>query len=65
MTITVEVSAETFELLSLLTKSPAMGEGATVAKVVAYLAHCAADGVRRPGAWERGWVEQAFGAVGE
>jgi hypothetical protein len=26
-----------------------------------YLLGCVADGVLRPGAWERGWLEQAFG----
>ncbi len=32
-----------------------------LAKVIEHLAASAADGVRRPGAWERSWVEQAFG----
>jgi len=32
-----------------------------VTKVLEHLAASAADGVRRPGAWERSWVEQAFG----
>ena len=26
-----------------------------------HLASSAADGARRPGAWERGWIRQAFG----
>ena len=29
------------------------------AEVLAHLAHAAAEGVRRPGAWERGWLEQS------
>jgi hypothetical protein len=68
--ITIEVSAEVFEHLQVLGRSVAM-EGARprlspelkVARVVGHLVNSAADGVRRPGAWERGWVEQAFGPV--
>lgn len=32
-----------------------------VASVLAYLAHSMADGVRRPGSWERACVAQLFG----
>lgn len=59
--ISIEVDPETFELLRVLGKSYAVGGHGTVAQVVAHLVHSAADGVRRPGSWERGWVEQAFG----
>lgn len=34
---------------------------AKIRYVVETLIDHAADGVRRPGAWERGWVEQCFG----
>jgi hypothetical protein len=59
-TITVTLSGETAELLELLTR----GEHAPardLTGVVLHLVHSAADGVCRPGAWERGWVVQAFG----
>jgi hypothetical protein len=50
--ITVELDEETCSYLALLS------ETGDVADVLATLAHHAADGMRRPGAWERGWVEQ-------
>ena len=63
--LTVEVDAETFDLLSVLTRvvSPTAlpPVAATVDQVLEHLVHSAADGIRRPGAWERGWVTQAFG----
>lgn len=65
--ITVEVDAEVFEALRVLAKSFAIGLNSSadrrdpVRAVVNHLVHSAADGVRRPGSWERGWVEQAFG----
>lgn len=36
-----------------------------MAKVVERLAHHAADGARRPGAWERGWLNQVLGLDGD
>lgn len=50
--ITVEVSAVTMRLLRTL---------GTPKDVVAQLIDHAAQGVYRPGAWERQWLEQAFG----
>ena len=64
--ITVEVSDEALELLEVLGASYAIGGTASarrpVEAVIAHLVHSAADGVRRPGSWERGWAEQAFGS---
>jgi hypothetical protein len=60
-TITVEVSEETYALIAVLGKSYAVGRNGDVETVVRHLVHSAADGVRRPGAWERSWIEQAFG----
>jgi hypothetical protein len=57
--LTIEVSSETFDYLSVLARGEFSGQ--TVLSVVRRLVHSAADGVRRPGAWERQWVEQAFG----
>jgi hypothetical protein len=63
LSITVELSAETLDLLTTLGKSYALGGNATASEVILHLIHSAADGVRRPGSWERGWLEQAFGEV--
>ena len=43
------------------------GDGAdyvadSVRSLLEHLARAAADGVRRPGAWERNWIVQATGA---
>ena len=52
--ITIELSDDAIAYLKLL--DPRGGaEGA-----LTHLAHSAADGLRRPGAWERGWIGQAF-----
>lgn len=50
--ITLSVSQKEFDLLSAL---------GTVENVIQKLVDHAAQGVRRPGAWERGWLMQAFG----
>jgi hypothetical protein len=60
-TITVEVSEGTYALLAVLGKSYAVGRNGDVEAVVRHLLHSAADGVRRPGSWERSWIAQAFG----
>ena len=60
VTISITVDARTAAYLRALTRSSSVPEG-TLEDVVAYLVHSAADGLRRPGAWERGWLEQAFG----
>lgn len=67
--ISIKVAEETFRMLQVLGKGwsgrlpgPERDDPAVqVESVVRYLVVCAADGVRRPGAWERGWLEQAFG----
>lgn len=59
--ISVEVDEVTLAFLQVLATSDAMGGKGSPAEVVSYLIHCATDGVRRPGSWERGWVRQAFG----
>lgn len=60
VTIAVTVSARTAAYLRALTRSSSVPDG-TLEDVVSYLVHSAADGLRRPGAWERGWLTQAFG----
>lgn len=68
--VTVTISAEAFGALAMLGRSYACtGEGETiddaqaVDRALVHMACSAADGVRRPGAWERGWVLQAFGEI--
>ena len=51
-TLTIEITCEDLELLS------ALGEPK---EVVTQLIHSAVEGIRRPGAWERNWLIQAFG----
>jgi hypothetical protein len=58
----VDVDAETYELLQRLT-GPVWEEGwLNVQALLEHLVNSAADGVRRPGSWERGWIVQATGA---
>lgn len=72
--VSIEIDPTTADLLLQLSGSPAMGgveapadvptreeQAKQLGAVVAHLVHSAADGVRRPGAWERGWILQAFG----
>lgn len=57
--ITITVTDEVAARLAVL---GAAGEsGATAAEVVAVLIDHAQQGVYRAGAWERGWLIQAFG----
>ena len=53
--LTIEVSAEQLAVLAVL--SPKGDPKCTLQ----YLLGCVMDGVQRPGAWERCWLEQAFG----
>lgn len=57
---TIELHPNTVAYLRSLARSNAVDTG-RIEDVLAYLAASAADGVRRPGAWECGWCEQAFG----
>lgn len=55
--ITIELATETVIYLQALA-----GDGApTLEDVIEHLAHSAAAGIRRPAAWERRWLMQAFG----
>ena len=56
-TIPIEVSEETYAYLEVLARE----HWGSVRDVVGYLVQSAADGVRRPGSWERPWIEQCFG----
>lgn len=53
MKITIEVNPITAKLLTVLAGSPETA--------LLQLADHAQQGVYRPGAWERQWVEQVFG----
>ena len=55
MKITIELSPEVARLLAVLSST------GDVESVVSELIDHAQQGVYRPGAWERGWLEQAFG----
>ena len=75
MKVCIELDLDTAKLLSVLASSSVYlgtpGElqiGSIKERAIAVLEHLAssaADGVRRPGAWERAWVEQAFGSWAE
>jgi hypothetical protein len=60
LTVSIEIGEDDFKLLEALTRGkwPA---AETVAGVIEHLARHAADGVRRPGAWERDWLIQCVG----
>lgn len=59
--ITIELDEETIGLLEVIGKGWALGGQGTAEEVLAHLAVSAAEGVRRPGSWERGWVVQGCG----
>lgn len=59
ITIPIEVPAESVRLLEALTGGTFGPDD--VAGVIAELVDHAQQGVYRPGAWERGWLIQAFG----
>jgi hypothetical protein len=62
-TITIEVSATVYALLEVLGRDPYFAASpAPVEAVVVKLVDHAQQGVYRPGSWERGWLEQAFGS---
>jgi len=54
--------ADDVELLRLLCGDGDAFVASNVGELVEHLARSAADGVRRPGSWERGWIVQATGA---
>jgi hypothetical protein len=51
--VTLDLDDDTLRYLAVLGRP---------AEVLALLASAAADGVRRPGAWERGWITQVCGS---
>lgn len=59
----VEVSEEDAQLLARLVGPGMEYVAETVDGLVAHLIRAAADGVRRPGSWERGWIVQGTGTV--
>lgn len=65
--ISIDVSPTVFMLLRVLGGViPAGGtDAAAVQKVVETLVDHAQQGVYRPGSWERGWLQQAFGDAWE
>jgi hypothetical protein len=58
-TVTLQISDTVYALLQVLTR-PEHGP-ATVEGVIHQLIDHAQQGVYRPGAWERGWLEASFG----
>lgn len=66
--ITIKIHVDTARQLDKLAKSPAIGkpfkgtpQDERVRAVILHLVRSAADGVRRPGSWEREWLSPAFG----
>ena len=58
-TVTVEIDETAYALLQVLTRGESGPD--SVEGVLLELADHAQQGVYRPGAWERGWLMQAFG----
>lgn len=56
--ITIELTTETVTYLQVLVGTFACPD---LEGVIEHLAHSAAAGIRRPAAWERAWLMQAFG----
>lgn len=56
--ITIEVSDTVYKLLEVLTHSDTGGN--TVEDVVSTIIDHVQQGIYRPGAWERAWLEQIF-----
>lgn len=64
MRITLEISETVAGLLQVLAPEGQQHQppsASSVAVVIATLIDHAQQGVYRPGAWERGWLTQAFG----
>lgn len=60
VSVRVDLTEDAARYLEALAKNNGFGMS-SIAEVLAYLGSSAADGMRRPGAWERGWLEQAVG----
>ena len=61
MTIVLELDETTAELLQQVCGDSPSATASNVNELVEMLALRAADGVRRPGSWERGWLTQCTG----
>lgn len=64
--VEIQISKEAADALALLGSGWAVGASSKppeerLRAALLHMVHAAADGVRRPGAWERAWVEQGFG----
>ncbi len=62
--IEIEIQDGDVELLEIAAKADAIPIGVgppRLEDLVAHLLRHAADGVRRPGSWERGWLIQVLG----
>lgn len=57
----VSLSETDADLLREIVSDDAWSVAADVRSLLEHLAQSAADGVRRPGSWERGWLTQATG----
>lgn len=57
----IELSVEDAEQLRRICGPGPLDVAADVRGLVEHLARAAADGVRRPGSWERDWLTQATG----
>lgn len=57
----VRVDAQDLPYLQQLCSEDMWSYAEDVSALLEQLAHAAADGIRRPGSWERGWIQQATG----
>lgn len=65
----IPLDDETLDLLAMLAPTPAiagagLSQDVAILRVLEHLIHSMADGVRRPGSWERQVVCQLFGEIG-
>lgn len=59
--ISIEIDDVRFSLLEVLTKSPDWRLGESVEQVISRIVDHVAQGIYRPGSWERGWLIQVAG----
>lgn len=59
--ITLELTERQHEALERVLRTPSLGDSNDITDVLRYLIDRVSDAVRRPDAWEREWLEQAFG----
>jgi len=65
VTVLLNIPIADYQALAVLAKGPAFGPRAQPEDVIAHLLASALDGARRPGSWERGWIQQCglWGAI--